>query len=131
MSDEFAVGDRVQWYAKSYGAWTRRKLYGTISRIGADTGALTIKPDDGSKPVVMRRSRYGRHYSCERVSAEAIAHQDWLAKVPSCAIATVRTSGDLPRISFDACECDNAKLNALILELIAIETWLTGRPTKP
>jgi hypothetical protein len=128
--ETFAVGDHVRWFAKSYGAWTRRRLYGTVRRVGAESGALTIAPDDGGKPVVMRRSRYGRPDPCERISAEEIAYQAWLAKVPPNGLVTVGTSADLPRVSFDAAGCDNAKLNALILELIAIETWLTGRPAK-
>jgi hypothetical protein len=129
--ETFAVGDYVQWYAKSYGAWSRNRLYGKVTRVGVDTGALTIAPDDGSKPVVMRRSKYGRHYSCERVPAEAVAHQAWLAKRPATLLVTPMASrGELLRLNLDAVECDASKVDAIIAELNDIRAWLADRPVR-
>jgi hypothetical protein len=123
------VGDKVQWPRKQYGVWTRDKDkdYGTVKRIG-DSGAVTVTPDRGGKVVVFRRSKYGRPYSLDPVSADEVARREWLAKEPDLQFVTMRVLGDLPRLNLDANECDAARIDLIAADLAAIKAWLGKRP---
>jgi hypothetical protein len=127
---EFKVGDVVYAHVNGPTRWAgRRYFHGTLTRL--DDLSATVKPDDGSRSVVIRRRNQLHDWSFDIVSEQAYTRVLWLRREPKCEALRATMSKERGLSITAQFGRDIPKIQQARNELLMLSAWLAEEPPTP